>query len=256
MLQADGVALRIWKLGFEYFKNGKALVPTSIFSAALHAKEFLECGLAEESEEGVYIRGSRDEFRWYEERIAQAKEAGKISAQRPRDALGRLLPKTHQTPTNIQRALDNSPTLANEIQASSPSPSNSLPLLHKVKETKGELTLGPWVQMNTADFIAAYVKAFQSRYGPKARPDLRGKVQGQIKTLLKDYPVDRAIQLIQGYCQMDGQRGWFKTKGHDFGTFLENLNPVSIALEQGKEGNADNFDWDAFWQKQESGNTA
>jgi hypothetical protein len=89
-------------------------------------------------------------------------------------------------------------------------------------------------------FIAEYVKAYQKRYGPKARPDLRGKVSGQISIFLKDYTLERAVELIQAYCQMDGQKDWFKTKGHDFMTFLENLNPVSIALERGDESD---FDW-------------
>jgi hypothetical protein len=37
--------------------------------------------------------------------------------------------------------------------------------------------------------------------------------------------------LIQTYCQMDD--GWFLTKGHDFGTFIENLTKVGLALDTG-----------------------
>lgn len=81
-------------------------------------------------------------------------------------------------------------------------------------------------------FIGTYVKSFQTRYGDQVRPDLGGKVQGQIKTLLKGMPIDRACQLVQVYLQMEVP--WFNTKCHDIGTFIENLNPVAIALDTGQ----------------------
>lgn len=120
VLQADGVALRAWRLGFEYFKNDQAVVPNQVFDSLPHAKEFIDVGLAERTISGTYIRGSKDEFKWYFEMKLQASRAGKISAQRPRDAKGRLLPKTpNEGPTGIQQALDNQPTESNEVQLSS-----------------------------------------------------------------------------------------------------------------------------------------
>jgi len=92
---------------------------------------------------------------------------------------------------------------------------------------------------NTRQFIGAYVKAFQARYGENVRPDLSGKVQGQIKTLLKTTPIERACQLIQVYLQMDTP--WFKTKGHDISTFISNLNPIGIALDTGEQQNGINW---------------
>jgi hypothetical protein len=86
---------------------------------------------------------------------------------------------------------------------------------------------------NVQLFIATYIKAFQNRYGAQARPDVGGKVQGQIKTLLKDISIERACALAQVYLQMDN--AWFKTKGYDIGTFMQNINPISIALDTGSE---------------------
>jgi hypothetical protein len=100
-----------------------------------------------------------------------------------------------------------------------------------VKDTKKDMAV----------FISAYVKAFQDRYGENVRPDLRGKVQGQIKTLLKDVPLQRACALIQVYLQMETP--WFKTKAYDMGTFLENLNPIGIALDTGEEASTDKLDF-------------
>lgn len=89
-------------------------------------------------------------------------------------------------------------------------------------------------------FIGTYVKAYQMRYGAKTRPDLGGKVQGQIKRFLGDnngISLATALNMIQVYCQMDGERNWFSIKHHDFTTFLENQNAVRNALANGREEN-------------------
>jgi hypothetical protein len=96
-------------------------------------------------------------------------------------------------------------------------------------------------------FIAAYVKAFQKRYGDKARPDLGGKVQGEIKRLLKDMPIERAINLVQVYLQMETP--WFKTKCYDIGTFMQNLNPIGVALDTGSDESNNKLDFS--WMNQD-----
>jgi hypothetical protein len=82
-----------------------------------------------------------------------------------------------------------------------------------------------------ANFIATYVKAYEQRY-PGSRPEITGKVQGQIKSIVKSLGLDRARELIQVYCQLEVP--WFITKGHDFTTFMENLNVVSRARDTGQ----------------------
>lgn len=82
-------------------------------------------------------------------------------------------------------------------------------------------------------FIAVYVSAVKAKYGPKTRPDLSGKVQGEIKRFLKDTPLDRAMDLIQVFLQMEDP--WFKTKCHDFATFISNLQKIGLALDTGQK---------------------
>lgn len=86
---------------------------------------------------------------------------------------------------------------------------------------------------DVARLIATYVESFQKRYGPKARPDVSGKVRGLMQRLLKDYPIDRACELVQVYLQME--EPWFKTKCHDFVTFTENLSKVNVAHGTGND---------------------
>jgi hypothetical protein len=100
---------------------------------------------------------------------------------------------------------------------------------------------------NECFFIATYVKAYQKRYGEKCRPDLGGKAQGVIKTLLKDTPIQRACELIQVYLQIDNK--WFITKAHDIVTFKENLNVIGNALDKGTDS-VGGTDWTQFeWDK-------
>lgn len=87
-------------------------------------------------------------------------------------------------------------------------------------------------------FIGAYVVAFGERYPDNARPGCLNDPAclGQIKRFLSgNLSLDKAVNLIQCYLQMDGANKWFAKKHHDFQTFLNNLNEVEIALTSGKD---------------------
>jgi len=105
------------------------------------------------------------------------------------------------------------------------------PLLIKKEErrknTKGDKKTSP----DRAPLIAFYVELFQERYGPKARPDLSGKVQGLFKTFLKDHSLDRAKLLLKTYLKME--ETWFLTKCHDFSTFMGNLQKIAVQADKG-----------------------
>lgn len=98
---------------------------------------------------------------------------------------------------------------------------------------------------DAAEFIAAYITAYRKRYGEASRPDISGKVQGEIKRLLKDVPVQRACNLVQVYLQMDTP--WFKIKCYDITTFCQNLNPIGLALDTGMSDANSHLDFS--WMK-------
>jgi ribosomal protein S27AE len=72
-IEADGVAVRMWRLAQTYFRTGK-LLPTDIFERVPFAKEWEEVGLAERQIDGVYIKGQKERFAW----LGARSEAGKI----------------------------------------------------------------------------------------------------------------------------------------------------------------------------------
>lgn len=94
----------------------------------------------------------------------------------------------------------------------------------------------------TGILISTYVLAYQKTY-PGTRPVITGKVQGQLKSLLKSIPLERIRNLIQVYCQM--KNPWFIKKSHDIGTFVENLNLVAKALDTGQDSSVEStqIDW-------------
>lgn len=81
--------------------------------------------------------------------------------------------------------------------------------------------------------IAAYVVAFQERFGPKARPDLGGKVQGILRRVLRDYSEAQAIRLIQVYLKMEDE--FFKKRVYDIATFEAQIQRVLYAATTGSE---------------------
>ena len=81
----------------------------------------------------------------------------------------------------------------------------------------------------------------------RLRPQLTGKTLGEIKALLRAVPLDRAMELIRVYCQMD--EDWFNTKQHDFTTFTNNLNGIAYALDTGNV--KENKDWDYIFGRKD-----
>lgn len=222
--RADGVMAKAWRTAQEFWKHGGAVVPNSIFSVLAFASDILAVGLAEQREDGVYLRGSSQYLSWIAERRAAAKAGGKKSA-------AKRVKKPKQTEANSNQT----EASANQTQASvsgslSVSVSGSSSDSGEIPPTAGENS--PTVASPVGFFIGRYVKAYQGRYGEKARPDLRGKIQGEIKRFVEETPLDRACALIETYLAMGD--GWFITKGHDFTTFTGNVTKVGLLLDTGQ----------------------
>lgn len=89
------------------------------------------------------------------------------------------------------------------------------------------------VNLNTGTVIASYIKAFQKRYGLRARPDLGGKSLGCLKRLIKDYGDQKMAIMVQAYLEMDDS--WFKKKCHDIATLEQCIQKVVLAVTTGNK---------------------
>jgi hypothetical protein len=219
-LRAVGAVVMAWKTAQRFWCPDRKPIPTSDFQTAGLPKALIDVGLAEETPEGIRMRGSEEHFSWWFQRQEAGRKGGLATAERKLATAERPISGVEQI-----------------VPSSSSSYSYSLSL-SKNKELKALAVARPQPE-GIGRFVAEYVKAWQRRYGDKTRPDLGGKVQGQIKAFMKDRDVDRAVQLIQVYFQMDDK--WFVTKCHDFGTFIENLDKVGLALDTGNDPSGVNW---------------
>lgn len=89
------------------------------------------------------------------------------------------------------------------------------------------------------NLIGVYVKGWQNRYGTTARPDVGGRAVGVLKRLAACWKEEKAVALIEVFCQMDDD--YFVKRRHDLQTFEANLNKISLALDKGHEQTGINF---------------
>lgn len=87
------------------------------------------------------------------------------------------------------------------------------------------------LQRSFSGFVGAYRKAFKSKFSDKAKLDISPKLVGQIKAYLKGRELERCINLIEVYFQMDDK--WFVTKSYDWVTFESNQSKIGVALDTG-----------------------
>ena len=242
--KAIGMALRFIKFAQE--KHRKGLV--------ISHKEFEENGFnqallgvfAEAKPSGIEAKGSEKHFAWLNQKILAGTRGGASKSEAKTKTLknSKKGAELRVIPEAKASVLEASYSYSSSLRTNTPNASH----LGEVAEATPKEVIPFEIQNPVGYFIGCYRKAFRERY-PNTDPDVRGKVQGQIKALLKDYPLDKAKTMIQVYCQMDGAKGWFKTKGHDFGTFMENLNPIAIALATGADSGSNEINWNEVFGK-------
>jgi hypothetical protein len=260
--EADSAAVNMWRIAQEFWGKGRGLIPKQVFDKIRHGAALIDAGLADVRESLVYVRGSSEHHEWMFEKRDQARDAGKKSVEARRKKTGTAQPsggkghKIHEITERDPNEIRTEPNGSEPSYSSSSSCSEELkqnkelkaksakadpPAISKIVKVKPKPKQidDPKLNFDTNRFIGVYVLAWQKRWRGNApenklpRPDLRGKVVGNIQTFLKETPIDRACELIQVYCQMEDR--WFVEKCHDFGSFLENIGKVNIALDTGQE---------------------
>ncbi len=247
--RALGMAARMFRLGQKYWGDGKSLVPRKLF--ALEGLDiFIEADLAEEREQGVYVRGSEKQFEWYANRMEAAKLGGQKSAAARKSRSGTSIPenarnrvteanteaKSNQNPTK-RRSKTEAPTEASLLLT--PSSLLSSPCsIESPPERTGSSTAVEIVSPVARDkkpgeeFIALYCDTYRARYN--ARPAISGRDAGIAKRLIGTQGLPASLALVRAYLAMDDS--WFVTKHHDLPTLEENLNKVAVHLQTGGTG--------------------
>lgn len=269
--QALGMLVRFWRLAQGYWGEYRLVPLEEIENWELQAIIDSRWGIVKP--EGVYAIGAEERFAWYRQKCDASKKGGRPkqpdkteppqnpTSDKPEETgtkpeLTGAEPEDEKTEPRIDSVNPLVPVLVpvpvpvlalsqiqNSIGAASPPELKNPPSRGGIGKTlRTQDPAKAEAAKKAQDFVAKYVKAYQTRY-PDGRPeDLHdGKVRGQILNWIKDYPMDRACQLIQVYFQMDTK--WFGTKGYDFLTFRNNLNKIGQALDSGKDPDGNEVDW-------------
>lgn len=212
---AAGSLLFFWRLAQEQYKKGR-LISESQFKLGGFPDALFDCEFAERTPEGIRAKGDKTNFKWIIDKINAGKRGGIISGK---------------SRSSKVKDLGEANAKQNEAEPKQNEPSYLLSPISNLSNKKIR-TKGDGSTNRSADFIGIYVKAFQKRY-PGSRPEISGKVLGQIKTFLKDRTFERSCDLIQAYFQMEDP--WFLKKAHDFSTFLSNIQKIATSLDMGVE---------------------
>ena len=83
--RVDGVFLRIIKTAQEYIKEGKP-IPHKLFSQFPFSSLFIDHGMCESTENGVWLDGAQKHLGWLGRRVLAGAQGGKVTSPKKRDA--------------------------------------------------------------------------------------------------------------------------------------------------------------------------
>lgn len=257
---ATGAFFTATRLAQTYWLDSKRLIPEKIWKAFEFNAQLVEAGLAEIHEAGVYVVGSSDAFDWLWEKKKAGRKGGLAKSSRSKQTLAKSSKSKLRLPSSsssISISDSNSKnTKGAEISKNDPASEAppggqasadadpcdpfadlKMPEVRQQQPLEKPSTRGgrsPDQRARIAKFVAAYVSAYEGKFGHRPEDLSDPKVRGQITAWAKDHPdVDRACELVQVFFQLD--RKWFQVKGYDFLTFRNNLNAIGQALAQGSD---------------------
>lgn len=230
---AIGWLVVAWDLAHIWFgKTPTHLIPVSEWEKAKMPSALMETGFAELRDGGVYVRGTNDHCRY----ILDRKEAGRRGAAKTNE---KLHGKTRQT-RQVTPSSSPLPLLSSVEDSSLREEATALPATNVVglppKKGRGSPEVGEKAQK----FIAAYASAYKAKHGGYPDEIRDGRVVGQINSWIAHYPLDRALQLVQAFMQIDDR--WFDQRGRCFEAFRANLNKIGTALDSGQNPGSPNWE--------------
>lgn len=226
--QADGIAIRMWRLAQEFWGKSRGLVPEAIFSSLEAAPKLIEAGLAEIRTDGVYVRGSSQYLDWAFENRERAREAGKkgglASAKSRLEKNGSAVPNGASNGKTPKRRRSKT-----EAKPGEPKPSDSVSDSVSVSDSDSSSSTDS-VSNTGQSVIANYCDRWKIRYG--TYPTFQDKDAKNLKRFAESVGLARAKDLIGSFLLMNDQ--WYLTKRHDIQTFLNNLNAVTQFHDTGR----------------------
>lgn len=216
-LLAIGMVVKSFRIAQDFWKTESKLIPKEIWN--LYDFSAMEkVGLAEKLDNGVYIKGSNEQFEW----LKKKQLAGKISAQTRRKKFGSAQPTSNTSRTPAEHLFEN-PRTPPEPPTPTPTPTLNTytqtdPSVHKAKkQTKPKV--------GTHEVIARYCELFEQRYGIKAV--IAGVEAGQLGRLTKAHGQEQAIKIVEGYFDLNDQ--FIANQCHPVGMIEKQINKILVS---------------------------
>lgn len=255
---ALGALVHAWIIAQKYYLTESKAIPWEEWEARELSHDLINAGLAVREGDFVTMRGADEQFSWLRQRVEAGRRGGLKKQENSLAVAKRSPSKTKQTLPSSSSSFSYSYSNNKEFTHTSYVGEQGSPPTDLVKNLENQKPPARGKRTEAQNdrirrFVAAYVKAYKTRFGEGARPeDLSDpKVRGQIAQFAADHPdVDRACELVQVYFQMDEK--WFKQKGYDFFTFRNNLALVGQAVDS---GSPTGMNWDFVFGKETKGNT-
>lgn len=245
-LLADAVAVNMWRVAQEFWKDGQRLVPGEVFDKLEHAADLIDCGLSDVRIErepnglerrSIYVRGSSERLEWVREQREQARKAGKKSAEARRKKTGTAQPKPKKPRTTTERPSNAPRTESNDAEpsgsgsisgSSSDSISGSGEDCAGLKEPQAPAAeaLSP-----VARVWRAYKAAYEGRYHQEAT--WNAKVSGQLKQFVTRVPMSEAPEIAAFYLTHNGAR--YVSTGHAVGLLLIDAEKLRTEWRSGRK---------------------
>lgn len=185
--RADGAALRLWRVGFEYWKKDRALIPKHCFDLLPCASELLACALVELKGASIYVKGASEYFDWVFKKREAGRKGGVKSVENRRKTNGTAQPiskQTRSTPEADSKHTSNQDR--SNLKHAEPSSSISISISNK-KNTYGPSNEDPATE--------ALYKLYPRRLGnQRKKPGI-----ATLTKILKYTPLEEIEKAIKNY---------------------------------------------------------
>ena len=229
---AIGLVVKAFRMAQEFWSDGEKLIPLETWK--IYPFDSLEkSGLAEVTEAGVYVKGSKENFDWLLKKRAAARVGGLKSVQVRQEKYGtkKILKSVeneahHEAPHEAPMKHNMKQCFVNDeapMNPPSPSPSPSLntnTLPQKKSTTSKKQSIG------TVDVIARYCELFEQRHGTKAV--ISGVEAGQLGRLTKSHGKDQAIKIVEAYFKLPDQ--WIINQCHPVSMIEKQINKILVHM--------------------------
>ena len=243
--QALGALVRAWGVGQKYWARDKGLIPSKVWKSQKLDDSIIEVGLAEQRDDGVYIRGSAKQFGWLLQKVEAGRKGGQSKSANTKSNKTIEEASVRQASAKRTSSAAKPLTLTPSLPLSSSSNSDSRSTSKESKNySVGAKSKSSHIEQPALDLeivesekpkkgseaVALYCREYKERY--KNYPLVKGKAAGQLNTLFKDLGFEKFEILVKAYIKMLDHN--FVKNHHDVTGLVLNINKIWNFAQTGK----------------------